>query len=115
MSQSPSPKETYEDIEKLTNEQVEKYLSQLTQSVATQFAGLVHFTKEMIKTQTRELTMLREFEALAREMQTLGFSESEQTREAEINTRTPLILAQLDLFRETLAEQNTQQAPDATS
>lgn len=105
--------EVFEDIQKQTKEEVDKYLKAQTQSMGSNFGRLINFTAMMIATQTQELTYLREFEALCREAAQLSDGAIYANRGAEIQVRLDQILAKLTLFREELARQNTPQ--DATT
>lgn len=104
---SATHRERYEDLEKLTNEKTQEFLTRVAQEVSVKFSSVLGFTQAMIQTQTRELTLLREFEALCRESETLSDIE-DSVRGVEISKRLDQILLSLTLFRDEVAANNAQ-------
>lgn len=112
-----SQQEKFEDTEKMTNDYVSAYMQDKVQTLGATLGQVMQFSLNMLSTQTRELTLLREFEALAREASDLpSWNEADlNIRLAEIANRTNLILSQLTLFRKEISERNAERSQDTPS
>lgn len=108
---TPALQEKFEELERVTNESISEIVKAQSSSAVSMLSQLLNWLKEIIKTQNRELCLLREIEAAMREVDSAGTTDPEAHEHFQ---RIDNLLSQLDLFRQAIAEKNATQAPAAS-